>query len=87
MAIDISNISFINYLWTKKNSDGTLTGIRLSKNNLPIDTIYSSSTNIDRAIPVFSGVNSNNLEATGVKINKVNNNEVLYISEKIFLTI
>ena len=77
MAIDISNISFINYLWTKKNSDGTLTGIRLSKNNLPIDTIYSSSTNIDRAIPVFSGVNSNNLEATGVKINKVNNNDVL----------
>ena len=35
MAIDTSNISFINYLWTKKNSDGTLTGIRLSKDNLP----------------------------------------------------
>ena len=45
MAIDISNISFINYLWTKKNSDGTLTGIRLSKNNLPTDTVYSSSLN------------------------------------------
>ena len=26
---------------------------------------------------MFSGVNSNNLEATGVKINKVNNNDVL----------
>ena len=35
MAIDTSNISFINYLWTKKNSDGTITGIRLSKDNLP----------------------------------------------------
>ena len=35
MAIDTSNISFINYLWTKKNGDGTLTGIRLSKDNLP----------------------------------------------------
>lgn len=45
MAIDISNISFINYLWTKKNSDGTLTGIRLSKDNLPTDTVYSSSLN------------------------------------------
>ena len=45
MAIDTSNISFINYLWTKKNSDGTLTGIRLSKNNLPTDTVYSSSLN------------------------------------------
>lgn len=42
MAIDISNISFINYLWTKKNSDGTLTGIRLSKNNLPTDTVYTN---------------------------------------------
>lgn len=42
MAINISNISFINYLWTKKNSDGTLTGIRLSKNNLPTDTVYTS---------------------------------------------
>lgn len=45
MAIDISNISYINYLWTKKNSDGTLTGIRLSKDNLPTDTVYSSSLN------------------------------------------
>ena len=41
MAIDTSNITFIDYLWTKKNDDNTITGIRLSKNNLPTDTVYS----------------------------------------------
>lgn len=40
MAIDTSNIDFINYLWTKKNDDNTISGIRLSKNNLPTDTVY-----------------------------------------------
>ena len=45
MAIDTSNINFINYLWTKKNDDNTISGIRLSKDNLPTDTVYSSSLN------------------------------------------
>ena len=45
MAIDTNNITFIDYLWTKKNDDNTITGIRLSKNNLPTDTVYSSSLN------------------------------------------
>ena len=45
MEIDTSNINFINYLWTKKNDDNTISGIRLSKDNLPTDTVYSSSLN------------------------------------------
>lgn len=45
MAIDTSNITFIDYLWTKKNDDNTITGIRLDKRNLPTDTVYSSSLN------------------------------------------
>lgn len=49
MAIDTSNISFINYLWTKKNSDGTLTGIRLSKDNLP--------EYLANPIPILAGKN------------------------------
>ena len=49
MAIDTSNISFINYLWTKKNGDGTLTGIRLSKDNLP--------EYLADPIPIFAGKN------------------------------
>lgn len=42
MAIDTSNINFINYLWTKKNDDNTISGIRLSKDNLPTDTVYTA---------------------------------------------
>lgn len=61
MAIDTSNISFINYLWTKKNSDGTLTGIRLSKDNLP--------EYLANPIPILAG---NNISITptnaGLKI-------------------
>lgn len=45
MAIDITNITYIDYLWTKKNSDGTLSGIRLNKLNLPINTAFKDINN------------------------------------------
>lgn len=54
MAIDISNISFIDYLWTKKNSDGTLTGIRLSKSNLPTNTVYTDTTQTISGVKTFT---------------------------------
>lgn len=47
MAIDTTGISYINYLWTKKNADGTLTGIRLDKLNLPTDVAYLSNIPTD----------------------------------------
>ena len=45
MAIDTTNITYIDYLWTKKNSDGTLSGIRLNKLNLPINTAFKDINN------------------------------------------
>lgn len=45
MAIDTTNITYIDYLWTKKNSDGTLSGIRLNKLNLPTNTAFKDSNN------------------------------------------
>lgn len=47
MAIDTTGISYINYLWTKKNADGTLTGIRLDKLNLPTNVAYLSDIPTD----------------------------------------
>lgn len=38
----ISNLTYKDYLWIKKENSN-IYGIRLSKNNLPTDTIYSSS--------------------------------------------
>lgn len=72
MAIDINNISFINYLWTKKNSDGTLTGIRLSKSNLPTDTVYSPSSSIANAVPRYDGTTEKIIKDTGVTISDAN---------------
>ena len=36
MAIDTTNITYIDSLWTKNNSDATLSGMRLNKLNIPL---------------------------------------------------
>ena len=45
MAIDTTNITYIDYLWTKKNSDGTFSGIRLNKLNIPTNVAFKDINN------------------------------------------
>ena len=76
MAIDTSNISFINYLWTKKNSDGTITGIRLSKDNLPeylADPIQILAGKNISITPTNAGIEIS--AAADGKVKTVNNQE------------
>lgn len=43
ITIDINNLSYVDYLWTKKSDDGSsIEGIRLSPLNLPTDVVYTA---------------------------------------------
>ena len=69
MAIDTTNIIYIDYLWTKKNSDGTLSGIRLNKLNLPTNTAFKDINNNFSAPQYFlSPANASGTEQSSVVV-------------------
>ena len=69
MAIDTTNITYIDYLWTKKNSDGTLSGIRLNKLNLPTNLAFKDSNNNFNAPQYFlAPANASGTEQSSVVV-------------------